>query len=169
MQVVTILGSNSGNKFRLMEQAVSLLEKQAGKVTLASSYYETAPWGFECKENFLNRVVVFETEYCPESFLQTALAVEEQLGRTRSANGPRYTSRPIDIDILFYGTEIIDTPTLTIPHPRLEERNFVLTPLREILPSFVHPLSHKTIQTLWEECPDKLEVRKIETIPSKEI
>lgn len=168
MQVVTILGSNSGDKFRLMEQAVSLLSEEAGKITLASSYYETAPWGFECEEDFLNRVVVFETEICPESFLQTALDTEKRLGRTRPANGTRYTSRPIDIDILFYGTKIIDTPTLIVPHPRLELRNFVLTPLCEILPDFIHPVSHKSIQTLWEECPDKSEVRKIDSVPSKE-
>lgn len=162
MQVVTILGSNSGDKYRLMEQAISLLAKKAGKKILASSYYETAPWGFECEENFLNRVVVFETELSAESFLQAALEVERQLGRIRSADGPRYDSRPIDIDMLFYGTETIDTPTLTIPHPRLEKRNFVLTPLREILPGFIHPVLHKSIQTLWETCPDGLEVRKIE-------
>ena len=72
MQVVTILGSNSGDKYRLMEQAISLLTEKAGKMILASSYYETAPWGFECEENFLNRIAVFETELCPESFLQAA-------------------------------------------------------------------------------------------------
>lgn len=166
MQVVTILGSNSGDKYRLMEQAISLLTEKAGKMILASSYYETAPWGFECEENFLNRIAVFETELCPESFLQAALDTEKQLGRKRSADGPRYTSRPIDIDILFYGTEVIDTPTLTVPHPRLAERSFVLTPLYEILPNFIHPVFHKSIRSLWEECPDRLEVRKID--PSSE-
>lgn len=102
----------------------------------------------------------------PRIFLQAALDTEKQLGRKRSADGPRYTSRPIDIDILFYGTEVIDTPTLTVPHPRLAERSFVLTPLYEILPNFIHPVFHKSIRSLWEECPDRLEVRKID--PSSE-
>lgn len=161
MQVITIFGSNSGDKYRLIEQAIDLLEAETGKVTLVSSYYKTEPWGFECEENFLNRVVVFETNLRPEFFLQAALDTENQLGRTRTSQGPRYTSRPIDIDILFYGTEIIDTPTLTIPHPRLAERNFVLTPLCEILPEFMHPTLHKSVQTLWKECPDKSEVKKL--------
>lgn len=168
MQVVTILGSNSGDKYRLISQAIDLLTEEVGEMTLASSYYETEPWGFECEENFLNRIVVFETELCPEVFLQTALDIEKRLGRTRSADGPRYTSRPIDIDILFYGTEVIDTPALTVPHPRLAERNFVLTPLCEILPDFIHPVLHKNIQILREECPDQSEVHKIETATPKD-
>lgn len=161
MQVVTILGSNSGDKYRLIEQAISLLIKEVGEMTLASSYYETEPWGFIAEENFLNRVVVFETKLNAESFLHAALNIEKQLGRTRSTNGPRYSSRPIDIDILFYGTEVINTPMLCIPHPRMQERNFVLTPLHEILPGFIHPVLHKSIQALWEECSDKSEVQKI--------
>lgn len=162
MQVITIFGSNSGDKYRLIEQAIDLLVAETGKVTLASSYYETEPWGFECEEKFLNRVVVFETDLRPDFFLQAALDTENHLGRKRISQSPRYTSRPIDIDILFYGTEVIDTPALTIPHPRLAERNFVLTPLCEILPEFMHPTLHKSVQALWEECPDKSEVKKLE-------
>lgn len=161
IEVVTILGSNSGNKYQLMEKAIHLLSEKAGKSLLASSYYETEPWGFECDENFLNRIVVFCTALSPEQFLHACLDTEKQLGRIRSGNSPRYTSRPIDIDILFYGSETISTPDLTIPHPRLTERNFVLTPLNEIMPDFIHPVLHKSISTLLGECPDKLEVVRI--------
>lgn len=158
IEVVTILGSNSGNKYLLMEKAIHLLSEKAGKFLLASSYYETEPWGFECDENFLNRIVVFRTALSPEQFLQVCLDIEQQLGRIRSGNNPRYTSRPIDIDILFYGSEIISTSDLTIPHPRLTERNFVLTPLNEVMPDFIHPVLHQSISTLLDECPDKLKV-----------
>ena len=161
MQVVTIFGSNSGDKFQIMENALRLLSEKTGKMVLASSYYETEPWGFESKENFLNRVVVFETLLSPEDFLQSCLDTEKQLGRIRSGTGPRYTSRPIDIDLLFYDTRIIHTPDLVIPHPRIAERNFVLTPLAEIMPDFIHPAYGKSIQTLLQECPDKSEVKKM--------
>lgn len=160
MRVVTIFGSNSGDKHQLMEKAMNLLSEKAGEIILFSSDYETEPWGFESEENFLNRVVVFETALSPETFLQASLDVESQLGRVRNSHAPRYISRTIDIDILFYGAQIIHTPNLIVPHPRLTERNFVLIPLNEIMPEFVHPESGKTIHTLLEECPDRLEAKK---------
>lgn len=161
MRVVTIFGSNSGDKFRLMEEAMALLVEKVGKAVLASSYYETEPWGFKSEENFLNRVVVFETILSPEEFLHACLNTEKQLGRIRATDSPRYSSRPIDIDILFYGTQIIHTPHLTVPHPRLTERNFVLTPLNEIMPGFIHPEHNQTIQVLLKNCQDKLKARQI--------
>ena len=94
-------------------------------------------------------------------FLQRCLETEKRLGRIRLAGGPRYSSRPIDIDLLFYDSVILNTPDLILPHPRMQERNFVLTPLAEILPDFVHPVFQKTIATLLQECPDKLEARKL--------
>ena len=149
MQVVTILGSNSGNKRQLITEAIRILSSTEQWV-MASSFYETAPWGFECDENFLNQVVVFQTRLSAFDFLQRCLETEKRLGRIRLAGGPRYSSRPIDIALLFYD-----------PHPRMQERNFVLTPLAEILPDFVHPVFQKTIATLLQECPDKLEARKL--------
>lgn len=162
MRVVTIFGSNAGDKFRIMEEATVLLSEKVGKTVLFSSYYETEPWGFECKENFLNRIIVFETILSPEEFLQACLDTERQLGRIRTGNSPRYTSRPIDIDILFYGDQIIHSPGLIIPHPRLAERNFVLTPLNEIMPGFIHPEYNQTIQVLLKKCQDKLKTTQID-------
>lgn len=158
--IVTILGSNSGDKHRLLDEAVSLLS-QAGRVIKQSSFYETEPWGFEADENFLNRVVVFDTDLSPHDFLRHCLNVEQRLGRVRKTGGPRYASRPIDIDILFCDDRIIDTPELTVPHPRLCERNFVLTPLAEVLPDFIHPIKKQSIANLLAVCPDRSEVKKI--------
>ena len=116
MQVVTILGSNSGNKRQLITEAIRILSSTEQWV-MASSFYETAPWGFECDENFLNQVVVFQTRLSAFDFLQRCLETEKRLGRIRLAGGPRYSSRPIDIDLLFYDSVILNTPDLILPHP----------------------------------------------------
>ena len=108
MQVVTILGSNSGNKRQLITEAIRILSSTEQWV-MASSFYETAPWGFECDENFLNQVVVFQTRLSAFDFLQRCLETEKRLGRIRLAGGPRYSSRPIDIDLLFYDSVILNT------------------------------------------------------------
>lgn len=160
MQVVTIFGSNQGNKFRIIKEAIAILSS-AGQVTMASSLYETEPWGFECDEKFLNQVVVFDTSFSPQEFLNACLNTEQQLGRIRHKGGARYSSRPIDIDLLFYDSLILDTPELILPHPRICERNFVLTPLAEIMPDFIHPVLQLTISELSSLCGDKLKANKI--------
>ncbi len=162
MQAVTILGSNQGEKCRLIRQAVSILAAQVGPVIGKSSFYETAPWGFESNEDFLNQVVLFDTPLSPIKFLHCCLQTEAQLGRIRTPDGPRYDSRPIDIDLLFYDSRIMETPELQIPHPRLSERNFVLAPLTEIMPGFLHPVLRKTMTQLYAECTDTCAVRKIQ-------
>ncbi len=160
MRAVTIFGSNSGDRQALITQAIRKLS-ETGRIISGSSFYETEPWGFECQENFLNQITVFETALSPEAFLQTCLDTEKQLGRIRTTDGPRYSSRPIDIDLLFCDSRILNTPALTLPHPRMCERNFVLVPLAEIMPDFVHPVLGKSIATLLEESPDRLQVKKI--------
>lgn len=160
--IATILGSNSKDKHRLLKEAARLLTA-AGKIIQESSLYETEPWGFEADENFLNQVIVFETALNPSDFLHYCLEVEKQLGRVRDPNGPRYSSRPIDIDILFCDSQIINTPELTVPHPRLCERLFVLTPLAEIMPDFIHPDKQQSIQELLAICPDHSIVKKHNT------
>ncbi|WP_251620065.1 2-amino-4-hydroxy-6-hydroxymethyldihydropteridine diphosphokinase [Odoribacter lunatus] len=162
MLTTVILGSNSGNKAEYIKQATRLLTQQCGQLTVSSSLYETAPWGFECNESFLNQVLQFETELQPEIFLQQSLVIEKSLGRIRSSE-IRYASRTIDIDLLFCDDKIIHTPTLTLPHPRIAERRFVLAPLHEVMPDFVHPLFHKTITQLLSECNDSLSVKIITT------
>lgn len=159
MVVTVILGSNSGDKAEYIRQAAELLIRQTGTLAASSSLYETAPWGFESDEPFLNRVLQIETGLCPETFLRQALSIEKSLGRRRLP-GVRYTSRTIDIDLLFYDSEIIRTPALTVPHPRIAERRFVLVPLDEIMPGFVHPVLRKSVSRLLAECSDPLPVKK---------
>lgn len=161
MKVVVIFGSNSGDRQTIIEKAIAILSANAGSVAIASSFYETAPWGFESDEMFMNKTAVFDTLLTPEKFLDECLKTEQFLGRTRTA-GIRYSSRTIDIDLLFYDKSIVNTPTLTIPHPRMCERNFVLTPLNEIIPDFTHPVCNRTISELLSVCPDRLPVRKIQ-------
>lgn len=159
MEITVIFGSNTGLRQATIEKAIALLSARAGTVIRSSSYYETEPWGFECKETFLNRVVIFETNCTPETFMQICLETEKQLGRIRHT-GPRYQSRCIDIDILFCESEILNTPHLTVPHPRICQRNFVLVPLEEIMPGFRHPVTGKTIQQILAESSDTSDVKR---------
>lgn len=161
MNAVVIFGSNTGHKKQIIEEAAILLAaKTAGEITTTSSFYETEPWGFESPDLFLNRVIIYSTPLSPEDFLKKCLETEKELGRVRTGTA-RYASRLIDIDILFYDSLIIDTPDLAIPHPRLAERNFVLTPLNEIMPDFEHPVLHKKISGLFRNCPDKMSVKRL--------
>ncbi len=127
------LGSNLGDRHATMQSAILLLGKQAGSVDRVSSAIETEPWGFKSANKFLNMCVRITTTLSPEQLLATTKDIELQLGRiTKSVNG-QYHDRPIDIDILTYDDIHINTPSLTLPHPHMHERDFVMIPLREIL------------------------------------
>ena len=123
----------------------------------ASSVYETEPWGFREQPAFLNQVVQAETDLSPLKLLRFLKRLEKQLGRTETF---RYGPRLIDMDILFYDRAVINTRRLQIPHPRLPERAFVLVPLAEIAPDFVHPVLERTMRELLRDCPDQESVRK---------
>jgi 2-amino-4-hydroxy-6-hydroxymethyldihydropteridine diphosphokinase len=152
-----LTGGNIGNRLVSLQQACMKIEKQAGIVLQKSAVYETAAWGVTDQNLFLNQVLLVSTSLPPEELLHTLLHIEQELGRKRIVKmGPRI----IDIDILFYNNEIISTPVLTVPHPQIANRRFVLTPLNEIAPCFVHPGLQKTIAELLEICPDNLEVKK---------
>ena len=158
-----LLGSNMGNKCRMLQEASALVDRLAGKIFQYSSLYESEPWGFESEEWFINQAIAIYTSLSPERLLQTTQAIERTLGRNRqpAVGSQQYAARPIDIDILFYNETIIHTPALTIPHPLLHERLFGLRPLAEIAAALVHPELKKTIATLLEECSDKGIVRKL--------
>ena len=127
------LGSNLGNRHATMQQAILLLGKQAGSVDRVSSAIETEPWGFESANKFLNMCVRITTTLSPEQLLATTKDIDQLLGRTTKSVNGQYHDRPIDIDILTYDDLHINTPSLTLPHPHMHERDFVMIPLREIL------------------------------------
>jgi 2-amino-4-hydroxy-6-hydroxymethyldihydropteridine diphosphokinase len=155
------LGTNQGNRNSNLEQAIKLIARHIGQIKNLSSIYETEPWGFESQEWFLNQVAQVETDINPEMLLNHFLDIEKALGRQRS-EGQQFASRIIDLDILFIDNQIIQRSELIVPHPRFHQRRFVLTPLAQIAPEFIHPILNKTILQLLDECEDVSEVRKVE-------
>lgn len=157
-----LFGSNMGDKENIFAEACLLINNRCGRIVAQSSAYESEPWGFEAKEWFLNRLIVVETELEPEAMLHQLLDIEAELGRVRHPETGGYTSRTADLDILYYGSRIVLTDSLTIPHPRLHQRRFALLPLCEVAPEFVHPAFNMTQTELLKRCFDFSEVRKIE-------
>lgn len=157
------LGSNRGDRKALLAQATDLIRQRVGSVVCCSPLYETPPWGdFAEGEDlpFLNMALAVETALEPQALLATTQGIERDMGRERALGRDRpkatrqYHSRPIDIDIVLYGTAVAAVPELTLPHPRMHLRRFVLQPLCDIAPEVQHPLLKKTIQQLLKECPD---------------
>ena len=159
MKIVFLgIGTNLGNRELNLEQAIARIEEFIGPVLMTSSIYETEPWGFQAEDKFLNLVVKAETKLTPSGLLGRILMIESLMGRVRGPN--RYSSRPIDIDILLYEEMIIDDESLKIPHPLLQERRFVLVPLCEIASEMIHPVLKKSYAELLKICEDKNEVKK---------
>jgi len=153
------IGSNLGEREKNLSEVVARIRKETGNVVAVSSVYETEPWGFVASSLFLNMVVRVETELEPQILLDALLHIEKSMGR--AMNMEKYSSRIIDIDILFYEDIIIDRHNLKIPHPHLHERRFVLEPLAEISPDYVHPVFKKTVSSLLELCNDTGAISKI--------
>jgi 2-amino-4-hydroxy-6-hydroxymethyldihydropteridine diphosphokinase len=154
-----LTGGNLGNRLNNLIDACKLIEQYCGKIVQQSAIYKTAAWGITDQPDFFNQALEIQTELSPEQLMQMLLMIEGQMGRKRVVKmGPRI----IDIDILLFNNEIIHQSHLTIPHPRLHERRFALTPLAEIAPGIIHPVIHKTIHQLLLECTDTLNVHKIE-------
>lgn len=150
------LGTNLGNKRENLTRAIELLSLALGKCIAVSQFIETAPWGFDSENSFLNCVAAFETALAPMQLLDMTESIERELGRTQKSNNGHYRDRIIDIDILLYGGNIIVSDRLTIPHPLMHKRDFVLEPLAEIAPETQHPVLHKSIKQLMEENKEQM-------------
>ena len=157
-----LLGGNLGDKAKIFKKARTRLEDELGKMIRHSSVYETEPWGFQSDDLFWNQVLVLETRLSPPDVLKITKTIEVELGRVRKAE--RYSSRMIDIDLLFYDDLVFHGSELELPHSRMIDRRFVLEPLAEIAPDMLHPVFRKTIIELLENCTDQLKVIKKETI-----
>lgn len=136
---IILLGSNMGDKLAFLKQAVSIISSECGVVKSKSSIYETEAWGFKADTSFLNQVILIETALNAFELLEKLLFIEQIIGRVRDYEQV-YSSRTIDIDILYFGDLIVSTNQLTLPHPRLHLRKFSLVPLTEMWPHYIHPL-----------------------------
>lgn len=157
-QIYLLIGGNLEDRKVLLEEAREGIEKYIGEIEKESSIYETAAWGFDSKNDFLNQVLVVNSDLNAHQVLEKCQEIENQLGRVRKSE--QYASRTMDIDILFYNDEIIDLPELTIPHKQLHKRRFTLEPLNEISPDLIHPKFNKSIKELLSDCKDHSDVRK---------
>jgi 2-amino-4-hydroxy-6-hydroxymethyldihydropteridine diphosphokinase len=153
--VYLLIGGNMGDRLKNLSESTGWIEKEVGTIVKKSSIYKTAAWGVTDQPSFLNQVLFVSTKLSAEDVLKTILSIEEKMGRKRVEKmGPR----TIDIDILFYNDEIISLPNLSVPHAHIANRRFVLEPLAEIAPSFVHPVLQKNVAEVLKDCPDTLEV-----------
>ena len=153
---VIITGGNLGDVAGNLAAARDMVAAEAGTIVAESSIRESEPWGFKAPERFLNQVVVVESSLEPEEIVARMQQIEKRLGRKRPEGRKKgYASRTMDIDLLFYGDRIIETPALTLPHPRIAERAFVLDLLCEIMPGYRHPMLGKTMRELQETLEKK--------------
>ncbi len=156
--VYLLLGSNETDRFGNLEKACEWIALRCGKILKKSALYETEAWGLNEQNAFINQAVLIETSFAPKELLLQLKAIEKEIGRVETVKwGPRV----IDIDILFYGNDVLDTEELKVPHPFLHERRFTLAPLNEIAAEFVHPVLNKTVNELLQNCNDTSLVKRI--------
>ena len=153
------IGGNLGEREANLEEALEFIDFNFGDVVGVSSMYESEPWGMSDVPNFLNQVVHIQSELTDKELLEEIADLEEFFGRERSSQG--YVSREMDIDVLFIDEEVISTEALQVPHPRISERRFVLEPLAEIAPEFIHPELKQSVEVLLKACSDKGKVTRL--------
>jgi 2-amino-4-hydroxy-6-hydroxymethyldihydropteridine diphosphokinase len=154
-EIYILLGTNLGNKKQNLKAAIKSLKTELGEVICQSKIYETAPWGIIDQPSFLNQVLLVKTKLRPHKALETLLQIEINMGRKRIQ---KWGARLIDLDILYFGNEIIYEENLVVPHPFLQDRRFTLVPLAEIAPNYLHPILQKTQTQLLAACNDNSEV-----------
>jgi 2-amino-4-hydroxy-6-hydroxymethyldihydropteridine diphosphokinase len=159
--VYLLTGGNVGNRKQYLRHSAHLIEGACGKITRQSALYETAAWGKTDQAPFLNQALALSTPMQAAQLIEVLLDIEKKIGRIRAEH---YGPRTIDIDILLFNQEIIQTPGLAVPHPQMANRRFVLVPLHEIAPDCMHPVLQVTITRLLEICPDPLSVKKFSAV-----
>ena len=157
-RVVLSLGGNIGEVKQVFESARKHLKETIGNLCLESSLYQTKAWGYKKQADFLNQVIVLDTQFSAFEVLDHCLKIELKMGRIRKE---KWHERTLDIDILFFNSEIVKTKDLIIPHRYIQDRNFILSPLAEIMPNYIHPIYDKSINELKNNCKDDLSVYKI--------
>ena len=145
------LGSNMDNRNAYLKNANKLIAEEIGAIQKKSKIYESVPWGVENQNNYLNQVLEIKSEFSAEEVLGKVLQIEDKIGRIRDE---KWGERIIDIDILLFNDSIVEKDGICIPHIHLHNRRFVLIPLNEVAPSFIHPKYNKTIEELLSECKD---------------
>ena len=163
-KVYFVVGGNLGDREKYLEKTKSLISERIGYILRSSSVYESEPWGFEHEQNFLNQVLIVDTQLSPAALLLEISFIEGILGRERVSGG--YNPRTVDIDILFYDRQVILSPSLIIPHKFMHKRLFVLTPLAELVPDYIHPLFSVTVKELLASCDDLTKVWKYQPVTS---
>lgn len=157
--VILLLGGNIGDTHFYLKESIRLLEDHQCMLIDQSEIYQTEAWGVQNQTNYLNQALQISTPLSPHELLLRCQKIETKLGRIRKE---RWAERTIDIDLIFYNNTLVDTPTLTLPHPRYHLRNFVLQPLMDLIPEFVCPQFKKSIQEIYSHSPDQLEVKKFD-------
>jgi len=154
MNIIILLGSNLGDRLANLQQAITSIASFS-TILQQSNIYQTAAWGNTDQADFLNQAIEIQTNQTAENLMHALLAIESQMGRVRLQ---KWEPRIIDLDIIFYESEIHTTDFIQIPHPEMQNRAFVLKPLLDLIPNFEHPILKQSISQLWEKCPDQLEV-----------
>jgi len=150
------LGGNIGNTLEIFQNALLAIEKKLGKIIQKSSIYQTAAWGKEDQNDFLNQVILIETSFDAKKLLDSLLTIELLFERKRIE---RWGPRTLDLDLLSFDNQIVQAVSLTLPHPRIQERKFILVPLAELNPNWVHPMLRKSVSELLDNCADQLKVK----------
>ena len=152
-KVILSLGSNLHDKKQNLLNALKKIDNKIGKILKISSIYQTDPWGFDTENRFLNMAIMLETSLSPKGLLEELKSIEKSAGRTQKTT-THYESRCLDIDIIFYNEEVYFDKDLQLPHKHAHKRKFVLIPVAEICPNFIHPIFNKTILELLQFCND---------------